>query len=200
MIIFPNNRFPPENQLWANRVESEINRLDKKSSSTQPQQQIIHISGSGVDASLPTAVRYTPSFTGTGLTFTGTGTSHPAYDSWYVKHGQIVHFGVKIDCTTVTNFGTGQLKTQLPFMPLLGYNHFSGWVWADPTVSPDVSPHIILNVDTTGITDIADMHFLVAAPAQPKPVIENQLIQGAMGYNLTTISKIYVSGSYIAAA
>ena len=51
-----------------------------------------------------------------------------------------------------------------------------------------------------GVTDIADMHFLVGATATPKPVIENQLIQGAMGYNLTTVSKIYVTGTYISAA
>ena len=148
-------------------------------------------------APLPHAIRYAPSFTATGLTFTGTGVNHPTYNSFYVKNGQMVTFYIEINCATVTNFGTGQLKTQLPFLPLLGGNHFAGWIWRDPAIPADDSNHIILNVDHNGITDILDMHFLVCAPASPKPVIENQLIQGAPGYNLTTVSKLYVSGTYI---
>jgi hypothetical protein len=198
MAIFPNNRFPVENQPWANKVESEINRLEKKTNvDFQGGTKIVNIISG--DSSLPTATRYTPSFTATGLVFTGTETSYPTYDSWYVKHGQLVSFGIKIDCSTVTNFGTGQLKSQLPFAPLFGYNHFSGWVWRDPAIPADDANHIILNVDTAGITDILDMHFLVGATATPKPVIENQLIQGSMGYNLTSVSKIYIAGTYIAA-
>lgn len=148
-------------------------------------------------APLPHAIRYAPSFTATGLTFTGSGTTHPTYNSYYVKNGQLVTFYIEINCATVTNFGTGQLKTQLPFTPLMGGNHFAGWIWRDPAVPADDSNHIILNVDHNGITDILDMHFLVGAPANPKPVIENQLIQGAPGYDLTTVSKLYVSGTYI---
>ena len=148
-------------------------------------------------APLPHAIRFAPSFTATGLTFTGSGTTHPTYNSYYVKNGQFVTFYIEIDCATVTNFGTGQFKTQLPFTPFMGGNHFAGWIWRDPAIPADDSNHIILNVDTAGVTDILDMHFLVGAPATPKPVIENQLTQGAPGFNLTTVSKLYVSGTYI---
>ena len=148
-------------------------------------------------APLPSAIRYTPVFTATGLTYTGTGTTAPGYNSYYVKYGQIVTFYIEIDCATVTNFGTGQIKTELPFLPLMGGNHFARWIWRDPNIPADDSNHIILNVDHVGITKTLDMHFLVGAPAEPKPVIENQLKQGAPGYNLTTVSKLYVAGTYI---
>jgi hypothetical protein len=145
----------------------------------------------------PTAVRYSPTFSATGLTFTGTGTAYPSYNSWYVKNGQLVSFSIQIDCTTVTAFGTGQFKSELPVAPALPGGHFSGWVWRDPSVPADDANHIILNVDYTGTSQTLDMHFLVGASAQPKAIIENQLKQGSPGYNLTTVSKIYVNGTYI---
>lgn len=145
----------------------------------------------------PSAIRYTADFSATGLTYTGSGTTAPGYNSYYVKHGQMVMFYIELNCSTVTNFGTGQFKSSLPFLPLAGGNHFAGWVWRDPAIPADDANHIILNVDTAGITSVLDMHFLVGATASPKPIIENQLIQGAPGYNLTTVSKIYVAGSYI---
>lgn len=146
----------------------------------------------------PTAVRYQPTFSATGLTFTGSGTAYPSYNSWYVKHGQLVTFSIQIDCTTVTAFGTGQFKTELPIAPLAPGSHFSGWVWRDPSIPADDTNHIILNVDYVNTSKTLDMHFLVGAPAEPKPVIENQLKQGSPGFNLTTVSKIYVNGTYIA--
>ena len=100
--------------------------------------------------------------------------------------------------TTVTAFGTGQYKTELPIAPLAAGSHFPGWVWRDPSVPADDTNHIILNVDYTGTSRTLDMHFLVGAPATPKPVIENQLKQGAPGFDLTTVSRIYINGTYIA--
>ena len=151
----------------------------------------------GASVPTPSAIRYTPNFFATGLTYTGSGTTAPAYNSYYVKHGQMVTFYIEIDCTTVTNFGSGQYKTELPFTPMMGGNHFAGWVWRDPNIPADDANHIILNVDHNGITKTLDMHFLVGATAAPKPIIENQLTQGAPGYNLTTVSKLYVAGTYI---
>jgi hypothetical protein len=145
----------------------------------------------------PSAIRYTADFTATGLAYSGTGVTAPGYNSYYVKHGQMVMFYIEINCMTVSNFGTGQFKTSLPFTPLTSGNHFAGWIWRDPAIPADDANHIVLNVDTLGVTSVLDMHFLVGAPANPKPVIENQLKQGAPGYNLTTVSKIYISGSYI---
>lgn len=147
---------------------------------------------------IPTATRYTPTLSATGLTFTGTGNTYPTYNSYYVKNGQLVSFFIEVNLSTVTNFGTGQYKLQLPFMPLWGKNHFPGWVHPDITVPADDSNHIILNVDTAGLTDVLDIHYLVLSPASPKPVIENQFSQ-TNPYTLTTNSRIYVNGTYISA-
>jgi hypothetical protein len=148
-------------------------------------------------AYVPTAVRYTSDFIATGLTYTGTGATAPGYNSYYVKNGALVTFYIEIICSTVTNFGTGQYSMSLPFLPAQGGNHFAGWVWRDPAIPADDANHIILNADHNGLTKTLDLHFLVGATAHPKPVIENKFSQGAPGYNLTTVSKMYVNGTYI---
>jgi len=145
----------------------------------------------------PSQARYTSDFTATGLAFTGTGATAPGYNSYYLKHGSLVMFYIEILCTTVTNFGTGQYSMSLPFLPAHSGNHFAGWVWRDPAVPADDANHIILNADHNGATKQLDLHFLVGASAQPKAVIENKLSQGAPGYNLTTVSRLYVNGTYI---
>lgn len=147
---------------------------------------------------LPSAVRWSPTFSATGLAFTGSGATYPTYNSYYVKHGQLVTFQIEVLCSTVTNFGTGQYKLQLPVMPLGGSNHFTGWIWRDPSIPADDENHIILNVDTVGVTDVLDLHFLIGATPQPKAIVEKVLTQSAMGYDLTTVSRIYVNGTYIA--
>lgn len=215
MITFPSNNLPQDSQNWASKLQNEINRLDTRripgpqgytGLSAYQQAQLEGFTGTEAEwldslhGGFPTPVRWSPVFEATGLTFTGADSTYPTYNSYYIKHGQLVNFGIQIDMTTVTNFGTGQFKTRLPFTPLLGFNHFSGWVWANPAVSPDVSPHIILNIDHIGINDVLDVHFLVEDPASPKPVIEKVFTQGAPGYNLTTASKMYVTGTYMAAA
>lgn len=53
---------------------------------------------------------YTPVWSGTGLTFTGT----PATGS-YIKIGNLVMLQISVDFDTVTNFGTGQYSLTLPF-------------------------------------------------------------------------------------
>jgi hypothetical protein len=100
----------------------------------------------------------------------------------------------------VTNFGTGQYKVALPFAPAVGYNHFSGWVWADPNVDPDTGTgHTILNADTSGITTTLDLHYLKQSGGANSPIREGLWIQGTPVV-LTTISKAYVNGTYIAAS
>jgi len=68
------------------------------------------LSGYGV----PTA--YSPVWSGTGLTYTGT----PATGS-YMKMGKMVTFRIKIQCATVSNFGSGQYSLTLPFAPASDY-------------------------------------------------------------------------------
>jgi hypothetical protein len=53
---------------------------------------------------------YSPTWSGTGLTFTGT----PATGS-YIKIGNWVMVQIDVIYTTVTNFGTGQYSLTLPF-------------------------------------------------------------------------------------
>ena len=142
-------------------------------------------------------VRYSPTFTATGLTFTGSGETYPTYNSYYVKAGKMISFVIEVDLTTVTNFGTGQYKLQLPFTPAIGYNHFTGWANVDPTINPDVPDgHIILNVDHVGITDVLDIHYLKQAGGANSAIIEGLFKQG-LPVTLTTSSKIYVNGTYI---
>jgi hypothetical protein len=142
-------------------------------------------------------VRYSPTFTATGLAFTGSGVTHPTYNSYYVKAGKMVTFAIEVDCATVTNFGTGQFKLQLPFAPAIGFNHFTGWANVDTIVNPDVEDgHVILNVDHAGLTDILDLHYLKQAGGAHTPIIEGLFLQGTP-VTLTTSSKIYVNGTYI---
>lgn len=140
--------------------------------------------------------RWTPAFTATGLTFTGSGTTHPAYNSYYVKNGNMVTFWIKIDCATVTNFGTGQLKTELPLMPYTNtMNHFPAWMWVNHTVNPDLAGHIVLQADHMENTKEIDLHWYMAATANPKPVMETYLTGSSpvvMGPSVT----IYVNGTY----
>lgn len=158
------------------------------------------IAAPGADADVSfQSVRWTPNFTATGLTFTGTGTTHPTYNSHYVKQGQLVSFWIAVDCATVTSFGTGQLNLELPFPPLAGtMNHFSGWVFVDETANPDLAGHIIVNADHLPNTQTLDLHYIKQSGGANSPVIEAQLKQN-VPVVLTTNTNIYVNGTYISA-
>lgn len=152
----------------------------------------------GQPALPPAAVRYSPTFSATGMTFTGTGTTYPTYNSYYVKFGQMVSFWIAVDLSTVTNFGTGQYKLQLPVAPLAGTsNHFHSWLWVDPTENPDTAGHHILVADHPSGSSTLDMHYIKSGPAN-QAVIEQQFKQGAPD-TLTTASRFYVNGTYISA-
>jgi hypothetical protein len=168
--------------------------------STNPDNQIATIGDLGASSSTSfQPVRYTPTFTATGLTFTGTGATHPTYNSYYIKQGRLVSFVIEVNLSTVTNFGTGQYKLQLPFTPAVGFNHFSGWAWADPNIDPDTGTgHTIINADTAGVTNVLDLHYLKSAGGANSPIREGLFVQGTP-VTLTTISKIYVNGTYISA-
>jgi len=162
-------------------------------------QGIQGIQGVSGTSGLETSTRYSPTFQATGMTFTGTGATYPTYNSYYVKSGLLVSFVIEIDFTTVTNFGTGQYKVALPFAPAFGYNHFSGWIWADPNISPDTGTgHTILNADTAGITTVLDLHYLKQSGGANSPIREGLWTQG-LPVPLTTISKAYINGTYISA-
>lgn len=141
-------------------------------------------------------IHWTPTLQATGLTFTGTGSNYPTHDSVYVKYGYVVTFWIQIDLTTVTNFGTGQYKVDLPYPPHPGtLNHFPGWVWYNPALPADQTNHIILNVDHLSGSQTLDLHWLGADTPEPKPVRE-YIFTGTSPFTLTTASKIYVNGTY----
>lgn len=65
----------------------------------------------GDAGSLTTQINeYSPVWSGTGLTFTGT----PA-TGFYVKIGSLVAVQIDVEFDNVTNFGTGQYSLTLPF-------------------------------------------------------------------------------------
>jgi hypothetical protein len=143
--------------------------------------------------------RWSPNFTATGLTFTGTGATHPTYNSHYVKNGRMVSFWIEINLATVTNFGTGQYITALPYAPLTGtMNHFQAWANVDPTVNPDIAGHVVLQADHLANTTALDLHYLKQAGGANSPLMEAMFTQGAPA-TLTTSSKIYINGTYITA-
>jgi hypothetical protein len=142
--------------------------------------------------------QFSPTLQATGLSFTGSGTTYPTYNSSYVKDGFLVSFWIEVNLSTVTNFGTGQYKLQLPFPPHTGtLNHFPGWIWYDPGVNPDpdLANHIVLNVDHQPGSQTLDLHWLGGDTPSPKPVREF-VLTGTSPYTLTTISKIYINGTY----
>jgi hypothetical protein len=141
-------------------------------------------------------VRWTPDFTATGLEFTGSGNTHPCYNSHYVKIGRMVTFNIEIDFATVTNFGTGQFKTSLPFLPQ-SINHFPAWSWVNPALPADeLNGHVILQADHLPDDMVLDLHWMKETTATPKPVIESLLVQGTP-VTFTNASKLYVNGTYI---
>ena len=149
----------------------------------------------------PTAVRWSPTFSATGLTFTGSGNTYPTYDSYYLQMGQLVTFNIKCVMSTVTNFGTGQLKLELPFTPIpTAANHFSAWAWINPALPADeLNGHVQMVADHLPGSSVLDLHWLKETTASPKPLIESLLIQGTP-VTFTTASIIYVNGTYIAEA
>lgn len=160
-----------------------------------------NMSDIGDAGGVTTAVRWSPTFQATGLTFTGSGATYPTYNSYYVRHSQLVTFNIAIDLSTVTNFGTGQFKVDLPFAPIpTAANHFSAWAWVNPALpADDLNGHVQMVADHLLNTQTMDLHWLKAATSNPKPVIESIFSQGDP-VTLTTASRMYINGTYIAVA
>jgi len=169
-----------------------------KESITEPNRYAT-ISDIGDAGGVTNAVRWSPTFQATGLTFTGSGLTYPTYNSYYVRHSQLVTFNIAIDLSTVTNFGTGQFRVDLPFAPIpSAANHFSMWAWVNPALPPDeLNGHIQMVADHLPNSQTLDLHWLKETTANPKPLIESLLSQGNP-VTFTTASRIYINGTYIA--
>ena len=104
-------------------------------------------------------VSYNPTWSGTGLTFTGT----PATGS-YMKVGKLVTFRFKVLCTTVTNFGTGQYSITLPFNVATNYQFQDGAIHRAsngnhyPLKAHADSGNVMTLWDGAGATDIIFDH------------------------------------------
>ncbi len=66
---------------------------------------------------------WTPTFSGTGLAFTGT----PATGN-YVQLGKLIHFNIHVSLSNVTNFGTGQYHLTLPIASAYHYAFRDGGI------------------------------------------------------------------------
>lgn len=120
---------------------------------------------------------YQPTFTGTGLTYTGT----PVVGT-YVLLGNICHFRIRFNLATVTNFGTGQYFTSLPFAPVDDY------AFRDGGLHPD-GDHYSLMADAEEGT--VAMSLWTSGPSgQDVPLTHNN------PHPLTTATYFYVSGTY----
>ena len=66
---------------------------------------------------------YTPTWSGTGLTYSGSPAS-----GTYIRIGKMIFYNIQVACTNVTNFGTGQYSITLPtgLNPQTSFQHLGG--------------------------------------------------------------------------
>lgn len=57
-------------------------------------------------------IAFDSTWTGTGLAYTGTPTT-----GYYSRVGKMITFFIRVNCATVTNFGTGNYYLTLPYTP-----------------------------------------------------------------------------------
>ena len=123
-------------------------------------------------------ISYTPTWSGTGLTFTGT----PAIGQ-YSRVGKMITYDIQVNCATVTNFGTGQYSLTLPtgLNPAKDVMHLGG-----------------IHKGADHYTIFGDLESGVNAFKLSHPTANGA--QDIFNYNkpttLTTASKFYISGTY----
>jgi hypothetical protein len=109
---------------------------------------------------------YQPIWSGTGLTYTGTpATGH------YTRFGNLIHFRIMVNCSTVTNFGTGQYSLTLPYAPVADYIfrdgglHEVGNHYAFSGDAEDGTVALPLYYPAKGLANqVQDMPFTATAP------------------------------------
>jgi hypothetical protein len=121
---------------------------------------------------------------GTGLTFT----SAPAVGN-FTRYGRNITFSIQIDCATITNFGSGNYQVTLPVLPesLAAYS-FTGMIDLAGGFSGAV--HMIEAQNALGSATIR-LFF-------PGTNGLRTNVTGTAPVTLTTNSRLYISGSYIA--
>ena len=125
----------------------------------------------------PPKIAFTSTWSGTGLAYTGT----PA-TGYYIKIGKMIFFTINVNCTNVTNFGTGNYSLTLPFAPDNDYITQNGGI------HKTTNHYVIAGDLESGSTSL------------PLYYVSNNGTNSPMDYNhpvlLTTASKFYISGTY----
>jgi len=125
---------------------------------------------------------YSPVWSGTGLTFTGT----PATGS-YIKIGNLVTVQIDVLFTTVTNFGTGQYSLTIPLPSKYHTDVYGGSVHDITNQGIDhysIKGHLTPGSTTMTVWDMA-------SAAQDEPMTHNQ------PFNLAQADRFHMSFSYI---
>lgn len=125
-----------------------------------------------------TRVTYTSTWSGTGLAYTGTPTV-----SSYILFGTLCHFRIRVNCTTVTNFGTGQYSLTLPFPPQDDY------VFRDGGIHANTGSHYALMAD-------AEQGELIMSLWHPGPGGQDAITDHNSPHTLTVQDYFYISGTY----
>jgi hypothetical protein len=125
---------------------------------------------------------YSPTWAGTGLTFTGT----PATGE-YIKIGNLVIVQIMVDFDNVTNFGTGQYSLTIPFASKYHTDVYGGSVHDVGPSGTDhysLKGHLVANSSTLTIWNIK-------SSAADEPMDHNS------PFVLTTADLFHMSFSYI---
>ena len=124
---------------------------------------------------------YNPTWSGTGLAFTGT----PA-TGYYVKIGKVVTVQIDVLFTNVTNFGTGQYSLTIPFASKYHTDVYGGSIH---DVNATVNHYSIKGHLTPSSTSMTV--WSLKSSAQDEPFDHNS------PFVLTTSDKFHMSFTYI---
>ena len=125
---------------------------------------------------------YNPTWSGTGLAFTGT----PAIGS-YIKIGNFVQVQIDVVFTSVTNFGTGAYSLTLPFASKYHTDVYGGSVH-------DITNQGIDHYSLKGHLTPGSINMTIwdmASASQDEPMTNNQ------PFNLAQADRFHMSFSYI---
>lgn len=126
-------------------------------------------------------ITYTPTWSGTGLAFTGT----PAIGR-YSRVGKMITYNIQVSCSTVTNFGTGQYSITLPtgLNPHTSFQHIGGL--------HKNADHFTLLADLGAASNTITLYHPAANGAQ-------DIFSHNKPTTLTTAVTWYISGTYFIA-
>lgn len=127
---------------------------------------------------------YSPVWSGTGLTYSGT----PATGE-YIQFGKCVFFNIKVLFSTVTNFGTGQYHLTLPFAPDNNYCFRNGGLHQGGT-------HYNIMADAGVGTTTVDIYHMQSSSG-PNSYVYDDPMTGTNPVSITTSGYMYISGQYL---